>query len=92
MHKKIIDIKNLTSEQKDFLLMVFATSEFLFNILQESLSGEMQLLVKNNNAYLSDTFNRSPNERDDLLQQYLTVDEDNADNSFPNHLESNNSQ
>ncbi len=79
MPRIIGDVQSLTCEQRNFLLLAFATSEFfLARLIDESMSGgteALQSLAASNNKYLADVFSKSLDEQDALLQEYLTINE-----------------
>ena len=74
MKKIIIDVQTLSVEQRNYLLMGYATSEFFLSVLMKLIPGAMQVLAKDNNEYLADIF-RCSQEQDNLLQEYLTVED-----------------
>jgi hypothetical protein len=72
--KKIIDVATLSSEQRKFLLVIFATSDLYLRIFEELNPKWMLLLQKQTNAYLAEIFCYSEEEQSKALQDYLTID------------------
>jgi hypothetical protein len=75
MHK-IIDATTLTAEQRQYLLMTFSSLELLIRTVNELHPEWIPTIKRVTNEFLDEILALPEEEQLDLLQKYLSVDDD----------------